>query len=274
MSSAAEDPSEHTHTLELHAWSANRSATSTAARLASWASRSQATRQQATAYRRSCLVVTPDEGGGPRARVFDGKTGRQIAAFFGIDDPAFRGGARVAVGDLNGDGEAELIVSAGFGGGPRVTIWDGAKLSAGDPNGAAIANCFAFEPALRNGSYVAAGDVTGDGTADAIFGAGPGGGPRVRIFTGAGLLGAARTVGTLDDIPQLQVANFFGGDVEHRSGTRVTVKNLDGDRFAEVLVGSGAGAGNRVTAYAGKTVPGNGTPTLLAFDGTGGVFVG
>src|SRR5207248_6721301 len=62
------------------------------------------------------LVVTPDEGGGPRVRVFSGKGFSQLADFFGIDDPAFRGGARAAVGDVNGDGAGDVIVAAGFGG--------------------------------------------------------------------------------------------------------------------------------------------------------------
>src|SRR5205085_4562751 len=54
------------------------------------------------------LVVTPDEGGGPRARVFSGAGFTQVADFFGIDDPGFRGGARAAVGDLDGDGVGDL----------------------------------------------------------------------------------------------------------------------------------------------------------------------
>src|SRR5205085_1770506 len=77
------------------------------------------------------LVVTPDQGGGPRVRVFRGGDFTTVADFFGIDDPNFRGGARAAVGDLNGDGKAELVVAAGFGGGPRVSVYDGAALAAG-----------------------------------------------------------------------------------------------------------------------------------------------
>jgi hypothetical protein len=68
---------------------------------------------------------SPDVGGGPRVRLFDGKTQRVLADFFAIDDPNFRGGVRIALGDLNGDGVADLIAGAGFGGGPRVAIFDG-----------------------------------------------------------------------------------------------------------------------------------------------------
>src|SRR5207247_5591894 len=76
------------------------------------------------------LVVTPDEGGGPRVLVFRGGDFATMASVFGIDDPAFRGGARAAVGDLNGDGRADLIVAAGFGGGPRVAAYDGRSVGA------------------------------------------------------------------------------------------------------------------------------------------------
>jgi len=57
------------------------------------------------------------------------------------------------------------------------------------------------------------------------------------------------------------------------------VKDLDGDGSAGHLLGAGANAGSRVTAYLGKNVPTNGTPAeQFAFDAfagfAGGVFVG
>ncbi|MBN9522998.1 hypothetical protein J0H58_31545, partial [bacterium] len=75
---------------------------------------------------RAELIVTPDQGGGPRVQIFDGATGVVRQNFFGIDDPGFRGGARASTADVNGDGVAELIVAAGLGGGPRVSVFDGA----------------------------------------------------------------------------------------------------------------------------------------------------
>jgi hypothetical protein len=223
---------------------------------------------------RAELIVTPDQGGGPRVQIFDGATGAVRQNFFGIDDPDFRGGARASTSDVNGDGVADLIVAAGFGGGPRVSIYDGAALRDGTVR--QIANFFVFENTLRNGVYITAGDIDGDGFADVIAGGGPGGGPRVYAISGKALLETGA---------QVPVANFFSGDINSRAGVRVATADLDLDGRADLIVGSGQGDGSQVTVYLGKDVQPTGTPPATNdFDAfadlnasslfAGGVFVG
>jgi autotransporter-associated beta strand protein len=216
------------------------------------------------------LVVTPDQGGGPRVVVFAGGSFTPMVSYFGIDDPAFRGGARAGVGDMNGDGFADIAVSAGFQGGPRVSLWDGkslASLSFTNLTG----DFFVFDPVLRNGAYVAIGDVDGDGFGDLIAGAGPGGGPQVKVFSGKSLI----NFGPGFTSP---FANFFAGDINNRGGVRVAAKAVDGDLNADLVTGVGDGGGNTATVYLGKDVAaGKYTPvdTLEDFPGlTDGVFVG
>src|SRR5205085_4838037 len=138
---------------------------------------------------------------------------------------------RAAVGDLNGDGRSDLVVAAGFGGGPRVAFYDGTTVFSGSP--VKLTNdIFVFEQGLRNGAFVAAGDINGDGFADLVAGGGPGGGPRVLILSGADL-----AAGNLANPTVL--ASFFAGDPASRDGVRVTAENLDADNLADVVAGSG-----------------------------------
>jgi hypothetical protein len=213
------------------------------------------------------VIVSPDEGGGPRVVVLSVQGGNAtIANFFGIDDPNFRGGARVAAGDVTGDGRADIAVAAGFLGGPRVAVWDGKQLAAGKL-ARPFNDFFAFEETLRNGVFVAAGDVNGDAKADLILGGGPGGGPRVRVLAGADLLAS----NALTDL-----GNFFTGDDAIRDGVRVAAKDLNADGKADVV----AGVAGRVRGYRGPGFPSAGTPTpdldVPAFDdgSVGSVYVG
>ncbi len=104
----------------------------------------------------------------------------EVASFFAYD-PAFPGGVSVAAGDVTGDGVADIITGAGPGGGPHVRAF---SLVGGVVT--EVASFFAYDPAFPGGVSVAAGDVTGDGVAEIITGAGPGGGPHVRAFSLAG----------------------------------------------------------------------------------------
>ena len=206
------------------------------------------------------LVISPDQGGGPRVRVLSGRTGATIADFFAFET-TFTGGVRTAVGDLDGNGSLDLLVSAGFGGGPRIAEFDGRDLLAGKPvPGRIVPDFFAFENTLRNGAFVAANDLDGDGYADQIIGAGPGGAPRVRVFS-------ARTGAAL--------ADFFAGDTAARGGVTVAATTVAAGTpgFA-----TGPGPGGRPRALGFALVNGQVTQTheYPAFEDTfsGGIYVG
>jgi hypothetical protein len=123
------------------------------------------------------IVTGAGPGGGPHVLVFSGKTGVVIRNFFAYA-PAFAGGVLVAAGDVNGDGYADIITGPGPGGGPHVRAFDGAT-------GAELLSFLAHPAGFTGGVTVGAGDVNADGKADIVTGAGPGGGPHVRVFAGA-----------------------------------------------------------------------------------------
>jgi hypothetical protein len=202
------------------------------------------------------IVAAADVGGGPRVRIFDSAQmfagadaarGKVLTDFFAIDDPKFRGGARVAAGDLNGDSTPDLVVSAGAGGGPRVAIFDGQSLMPGNAPKKLIGDFFAYESSLRNGATVSVGDVNGDGMADLVTGAGPGGAPRVTVFSGPDVL--ANRGANSTRVADFFVANNTGG----RTGTNITVKDVDRDGKADLV----ATNGGKAYVYTSTTISAN-----------------
>ena len=129
------------------------------------------------------VVVGPGPGGGPHIRVLrlgsNGRTVRPLVEFFAFD-PAFTGGVSIAVGDVDGDSVPDIVVGAGPGGGPHVKIFrvDAQAGTVTELGG----GFFPYDPGFTGGVQVAVADVDGTGPAEIITGAGPGGGPHVRIW--------------------------------------------------------------------------------------------
>jgi hypothetical protein len=201
------------------------------------------------------FFTAPGPGGGPLIRGFDGSTGEQLDGPLGLLTPyalTFRGGCYIAMGDVDGDGVPDLLVGADRGGGPHVRAFSGR-------DGSELRNFFAYAPTFRGGVRVAAGDVNGDGTADMITAAGPGGGPHVTVFDG-------KTLETL--------TTFFAYAPTFRLGIYVAAGDVDGDGDADVLTGVGTGGGPHVRALDGRT--GQELTNLFAFDPVqkGGVRIG
>jgi FG-GAP repeat protein len=132
------------------------------------------------------LITGADAGGGPHVRILklDAAAPGGVVPFldFLAYDPGFSGGVRVAAGNVDGSDRASIVLGAGPGGGPHVRA---VKLVGGAL--VDVASFFAYAPAFSGGVFVGAGDVDGDGRAEIVTGPGPGGGPHVRVFTGAGV---------------------------------------------------------------------------------------
>ena len=201
------------------------------------------------------IITGAGAGGGPHVRVFSLAGGLTEVASFYAYDPAFTGGVFVAVGDVTGDGMADIVTGAGAGGGPHVRAFD---LASGGPS--EVASFYAYDPTFTGGVTVAVGDVTGDGVAEIITGAGAGGGPHVRAFNLAEGL--------------TEVASFFVYDPTFTGGVFVAVGDVNGDGVADLITGAGAGGGPHVRVFDGVT--GEEVASFFAYDPafTAGVFVG
>jgi hypothetical protein len=86
-------------------------------------------------------------GGGPHVKVFSG-TSLAVLADFRPYEPAFTGGVRVAAGDLNDDGLADIITTPGQGGAPQLTRWLA-------PNATPGGELQVFTPSYLGGVFVA-----------------------------------------------------------------------------------------------------------------------
>jgi hypothetical protein len=207
------------------------------------------------------IITAPGPGGGPHVRVWKlSGTAAQVFSEFFAYDPSFTGGVFVACGDVDGAPGAEVITGAGAGGGPHVRVWTIAP----DGTPAALASFFAYDPGFQGGVFVAAGDIDGNKRAEIVTGAGPGGGPHVRIWQVI-----AREVSELPGGP-----GFFAYDPAFTGGVRVAAADLDGDGRASIITAPGPGGGPHVRSFkAGRVPPGL---SFFAFDPsfTGGVFVG
>jgi hypothetical protein len=181
---------------------------------------------------RADIVVGAGPGGGPHVRVFSGANLSELHSFFAFD-PRFTGGVRVAAGDVNDDGRADIVVGAGPGGGPHVRVFSGLDLTE-------LRTFFAFTPAFTGGVFVAAGDLNGDPFADLVVGADAGGGPHVRAFHGTSLA---------------DLASFFPYTQAFTGGVRVAVGDASGDGQPDIVTAPGPGGGPHVRVFSGSGLP-------------------
>jgi hypothetical protein len=183
------------------------------------------------------IITGAGPTGGPHVRVWDGAShleynfgGLAPTGFFAYNG-GWLGGIFVASADINGDGRDDIITGTDSTGGPHVKVFDGTDLSL-------IMDRFVYDPSFAGGVRVAAGDVSGDGRADVVAAQGSGGTSTVRVFSGADVNGPI-----IRDFTAF--ANFGGGSFP-------AVGDLNGDAYADIVVGAGAGGGPLVRAISGN----------------------
>jgi len=174
-----------------------------------------------------------------------GQDGLKINEFLAYGK-SFDRGIYVAVGDVDGDGTREIVTGTAYGGGPHVRIFDG--------YGNIEGNFFAYNSAFRGGVFVTVRDLDNDGKAEIITGAGPTGGPHVKVWDNRGIL----------------KSEFFAADINDVSGITVSSADIDNDGTPEIITGHASSDPPTISVF---KMNGKKIKEFLAFENTfsGGV---
>jgi hypothetical protein len=117
------------------------------------------------------IITAPGPGGGPHVRVWaptpDGGATPMVG--FMAYGAEFTGGVSLAAA------AGRIVTGPGAGGGPHVKVFNGTGVAQGG-------GFMAYDPSFTGGVSVALGNLDNDLAAEIITGAGPGGGPHVKVF--------------------------------------------------------------------------------------------
>jgi len=174
------------------------------------------------------IVTAPGPGGGPHIRVFN-MQGQLESQFFAYAT-SFRRGVNVAVGDLDGDGIAEIVTGTGPLSAPHVRVFDG--------QGHLKKQFFAYPSSFRIGINVAVGDVNNDGFGEIITAPVNNGGPHIRVFN--------------KDLKL--ISQFFAYGTTYRGGVNLAIGDVEADGTKEIITGTSEGKAPhlRVFNYLGQ----------------------
>jgi len=204
----------------------------------------------------------------------------------------FRGGAELVSGDVDGDGELEIISGAGAGGGPQVRAFN--------QQGEVESQFFAYDSSFRGGVHVATADFDADGVDEIVASAGAGLSSEVRIFDKQGNIkwsffvtadgldgGVTVTAADIDkdgeievitgtgggSLPMVQIFDKLGNREASwlaypsffRGGVNVAVGDIDSDGSLEVITAAGNGGGPQIRIFDAQ---GNIKGQFFAFEDT------
>jgi hypothetical protein len=194
-------------------------------------------------------IVTGATAGNPDVRVYRGRdiaqgtfdpSGKSLVAHWFPYALQFNVGANVAVGDVNGDGYADVVTGA-TAGNPDVRVYSGRDIAQGqfDPAGKSLlAQFFAYGVNYNVGAFVAVGDTTGSGFGDVITGASAGN-PDVRVYSGPAVANH-----TFDGShPEASLRDqFFAYGLNFNIGATVASADFEGTGKFDILTGASAGS--------------------------------
>ncbi|XOU94098.1 MAG: LamG-like jellyroll fold domain-containing protein [Candidatus Kerfeldbacteria bacterium] len=164
------------------------------------------------------IITAAGPSGRPHIQIFNNRCQRLSPGFFALDGQ-FQGGTHVTSGDIDGDGDDEIIVTAGKGGGAQVMAYD--------KNGNTLLNFFAYDKdTFRGGIKATAIDIDGDGIDEIVTGP-EYGSPHIQIFQ------------IRNGEAHLLNPGFYAFSTDFKGGVSVTGADVNGDDVNEIVVSVG-----------------------------------
>ena len=154
------------------------------------------------------IITTPKAGGGPHVRIFN-ESGNILSEFMAYDT-RFEGGVNIAVGDVNGDGQLNIITAPLSNGGPHIRIFDW--------QGNLRQQFFAYDDDYFGGVNIAVGDVNNSGY-DEVVTINNTGIAKVKVF---------------DKYRRLR-ASFLPYSSNMLSGVNLTIGDVNNDGWQEII---------------------------------------
>jgi hypothetical protein len=155
----------------------------------------------------------------------------QVGETIRPEGTSYRSGYQVAAGDVNGDGDIEVITSRLTGTG-KVRIF--AKDVADVFSRMQTITPYSKSEGVTKGAVIAAGDVDGDGRDEIITAPGSGASAIIKVWEGES---GSRS------------RTFLGFESSFKNGVSLAVGNGIGDGRDEIFVAAGSGGGSRVRVF-------------------------
>jgi hypothetical protein len=172
------------------------------------------------------IIAVQGSLGDSEIKIFNSR-GNLLGSFYAYDNK-FKGGLNLATGDIDGDGEKEIVVGMAAGNIPEVRVFKAI--------GVMQSQFLAYPKTFRGGVRVAIANIKGgtrSNRSQIITAPEKGGGPQVKLFNSKGVL----------------LSQFFAFNGNFRGGVNLAAADVNNDGLEEIITAAGPGGAPHVRVF-------------------------